>query len=375
MLICAQPSRTGHRAFLLSLRISLCETADTARIEQIKVLQYEYPILIQHKFKKQHATTMPSSLVNILLFKPPLTKRYRIPSEIYHVQTSFGNQIAVTHIHRRGSNVTLLFSHGNAEDLNSAYYWMKKLSKELDVNVVGYDYTGYGENDGECRRPDCYIVCPSRSGPRAHRVYIFYNLKTGSPSEIKCYADIEAVYQDLVEEKGINPEQIVLYGRSLGSGPSCYLAAKTASRDGRSVAGLILHSPFTSVYRVVFDVGLTLLGDKFPNIDRLAKVKCPVCIIHGQKDKIVPFEHGMALYETLPKQCRADPIFVENMTHNYHGYEAEVAVMEKLNHYLDYHILARRLWMKQPKKRRRSIRRAKNIEAEESQGKLRLIVE
>jgi hypothetical protein len=42
--------------------------------------------------------------------------------------------------------VTILFSHGNAEDLNSAYYWMRKLSRDLDVNVMGYDYTGYGDN-------------------------------------------------------------------------------------------------------------------------------------------------------------------------------------------------------------------------------------
>jgi abhydrolase domain-containing protein 17 len=95
----------------------------------------------------------------------------------------------------------------------------------------------------------------------------------------------------LLREKKLYPEQIVLYGRSLGSGPSCHLAAKAAAM-GRPVAGLILHSPFTSVYRVVFDFGFTVVGDKFSNIDVVGKTQCPVFIVHGQDDEIVPVIHG-----------------------------------------------------------------------------------
>lgn len=47
--------------------------------------------------------------------------------------------------------MTILFSHGNAEDLNTAYSWMKKLSKNLSVNVIGYDYTGYGYSNSKYR--------------------------------------------------------------------------------------------------------------------------------------------------------------------------------------------------------------------------------
>ena len=159
--------------------------------------------------------------------------------------------------------MTILFSHGNAEDLNSSYWFMERVAKGCDVNVMSYDYTGYGScNDGE-------------------------------PSEEDVYADIEAAYDYLLNEKKLYPEQIVLYGRSLGSGPSCHLAAKTAAM-GRPVAGLILHSPFTSVYRVVLggDFGFTVLGDKFSNIDVVGKTQCPVFIVHGQDDQIVPVTHG-----------------------------------------------------------------------------------
>jgi pimeloyl-ACP methyl ester carboxylesterase len=96
---------------------------------------------------------MTSSIVNLFLFNPPMTDGYYIPSGVFFVENSFGNRIAVTHIQKKGANVTILFSHGNAEDLNSSYNWMRKLSRRLDVNVVGYDYSGYGESDGESTIP------------------------------------------------------------------------------------------------------------------------------------------------------------------------------------------------------------------------------
>jgi fermentation-respiration switch protein FrsA (DUF1100 family) len=150
----------------------------------------------------------------------------------------------------------------------------------------------------------------------------------------------------MLQVVGLYPEQIVLYGRSVGSGPACYLAAKTA-REGISVGGLILHSPFTSVLRIVVGPAApTLPGDKFPNIDRIRDVRCPVFIAHGEQDEIVPIEHGKKLYETLPIPFRTRPFFVDDMSHNYHGYKVEVAMMKEINAYLDYHILARQLWMK-----------------------------
>lgn len=94
----------------------------------------------------------------------------------------------------------------------------------------------------------------------------------GSPCELNVYADAEAAFEYLTEEIGLSPHQIVLYGRSLGSGPSCYLAQKSA-RECKSVGGLILHSPFASVYRVVVNLGFTVSGDKFPNIDRINEVE------------------------------------------------------------------------------------------------------
>lgn len=91
---------------------------------------------------------MVESIVNSLLFKPPMIRPYDFPSRMIHLTTKHREQITATMIRARSANVTLLYSHGNAEDLNSSYSWMRRLSRELNVNVVGYDYTGYGLSTG-----------------------------------------------------------------------------------------------------------------------------------------------------------------------------------------------------------------------------------
>ena len=161
-----------------------------------------------------------------------------------------------------------------------------------------------------------------------------------------CYADIEAVFDYLTRERKVPAEHIILFGRSLGSGPSCYLAAK-CSEEGKPIAGLILLSPFTSVYRLVVPqfIGVTLLGDAFPNIDRIRDIKVPIFIAHGEADNIVPLEHGRALREALPRR-RVEFFSHPQMTHNDIDEEVESEMMRSMNDFLDYYVLARRLWMK-----------------------------
>jgi abhydrolase domain-containing protein 17 len=95
------------------------------------------------------ATIMVDAIVNSLLFKPPNVHAYDFPSRLIHLMTKHQEQITATCIRNRGANVTIIFSHGNAEDLNTCYGWMRRLSRELNVNVVGYDYTGYGLSTGK----------------------------------------------------------------------------------------------------------------------------------------------------------------------------------------------------------------------------------
>lgn len=78
------------------------------------------------------------------------------------------------------------------------------------------------------------------------------------------------------------------FGTSLGTGPSIYLT----SNGKYNFRGLILQSPFTSVIRIKVKISNKIFFDMFPNIDRIHKVNCPVFIIHGKVDEVVPFEHA-----------------------------------------------------------------------------------
>ena len=156
----------------------------------------------------------------------------------------------------------MIFSHGNAEDIYLVENWLTTyFLRQVHVNAVVYEYTGYGESNGKI------------------------------PSEQSLYDDIETVYLYLTENIGLDPQTILLYGRSIGSGPTTFLG------ESYPVGGLIIHSGIASALRVVFDLRWTLPFDKFPNLDRVSKIDAPVFVIHGRRDEIVPFRHGQQLYE------------------------------------------------------------------------------
>jgi len=204
---------------------------------------------------------------------------------------------------------TILYSHANAEDLGNIYPWCKFLSKMLGVNIFAYDYTGYGLATDQ-----------------------------GDPSEEYCFADVIAAYTYLNQTLRIPAHSILLYGRSLGSGPSCYLAAKTAE-EGEAVGGLILHAPFLSVYRIVLESGCTLPGDRFANVDYAPFIRSPVLFIHGTKDSIVPFNHSERLLDTIIEPYRAEPLFIKDMGHNNVHASVRPLFVERLREYLDTHVL------------------------------------
>ncbi|GMI46164.1 hypothetical protein TrCOL_g10697 [Triparma columacea] len=253
--------------------------------------------------------------ISSLLFQPP-PATFIHPSRHIWLQTSTGSTIPAFYLDQK-ANVTILFSHGNAEDLGMIYDWFVDLSKVLQVNVMCYDYTGYGK---------------SRGG-------------TGSPSEENVYADVEAAYNYLTSTLNIHPSTIVLYGRSLGSGPSCYIAEKSALSNS-PVGGLILQSPLLSAYRVAFNFRFTLPGDKFSNIDRTVNVRSPVFVVHGTQDEVVPFWHGQELFESVGVEWRAKPFWVLGAGHN--NIESVLrqtgAFVDHIKEFLNIHIKARTEW-------------------------------
>lgn len=214
---------------------------------------------------------MAGSFIDSFLFRPPEHVEYILPTNVFTLTTARNERIAATHIRRRGVTTTVLFSHGNAQDLNLCYPFLRRLSRRMNVNVVAYDYSGYGASTGSWESSTAVFL---DSCLKSSFIDAFYFHFTGTPSEENCYADVDAVFQYLIQSEGLDCHDIILYGRSLGSGPSCYLASRYP------VGGLILHSPFASVYRVILNIGLTLPGDKFSNIDCIRRVRYVLSMWH-----------------------------------------------------------------------------------------------
>lgn len=123
---------------------------------------------------------------------------------VHVIETKRGNKIVAFYLQNPYARLTVLYSHGNAADLGQLYDLFVQLKINLRVNLMGYDYSGYGAS-------------------------------TGKPSEANTYADIEAVYQCLQTEYGTSQEDLILYGQSVGSGPTLHLASKLPRSDRKSV--------------------------------------------------------------------------------------------------------------------------------------------
>lgn len=122
-------------------------------------------------------------------------------------------------------------------------------------------------------------------------------------------------------------EDIIAYGRSIGSGPSVHLAVK------RRIAALILQCPLASIIRVKLPfIPFTLPGDLFCNIDKVSNVHVPTLILHGTKDNIVPIQASKLLLERLSEGYY---VWIEGGTHNdldlYYIQEMESALSEFFN--------------------------------------------
>jgi fermentation-respiration switch protein FrsA (DUF1100 family) len=187
-----------------------------------------------------------------------------------------------------GALVTVLYSHGNAEDLIDVQDKLRMLSQELEVNVLGYDYQSYGLTQGEC-------------------------------DEAACFRAVRACFAHLLQV-GADPDSIVLMGRSLGSGPTVELAMREPG-----IAGVVLQSPLLSVLRTALSASLARASwlrkaDLFENAEKISAVSCPVFVLHGTDDRIVPHEHGVEIGRLAPNAVRH--WWVEGRGHNdlhHHG--------------------------------------------------------
>jgi fermentation-respiration switch protein FrsA (DUF1100 family) len=186
-------------------------------------------------------------------------------------KTSDGLKLTGWYIPVENSELTVLFCHGNGGNI------MHRLDSinifyNLGVSCFIFDYRGYGKSEGK-------------------------------PSEEGTYLDAKAAYKWLTKEKEIPPDDIIIFGRSLGGSIAAKLASKT------DAAALIIESSFTSY----IDIGRKFYPYmpvrwfarfSYKTIDYVKDVHCPVMIIHSRTDETIPFEFGLELYEAAnePKE-------------------------------------------------------------------------
>jgi len=123
--------------------------------------------------------------------------------------------------------------------------------------------------------------------------YRGYGKSAGRPSEAGLYADAEAGYAHLLT-RGYQPGQVVIHGESLGSAAAVDLASR------RAAAGVVLEAPFTSARDVAAKI-LPFIGPmviwSYDTRAKIHRVRAPLLIIHGDRDEIIPFEMGRALFD------------------------------------------------------------------------------
>ncbi|XP_057961396.1 uncharacterized protein LOC131153241 [Malania oleifera] len=239
-----------------------------------------------------------SSMASKLAFFPPEPPSYRVVGdeetgrlkmtvdvegrgghhvEVVKARTRRGNEIVGMYVKHPSASLTLLYSHGNATDIGQMYTIFVELSDHLHVNIMGYDYSGFGQSSGK-------------------------------PSEHDTYADIEAAYTCLEEQYGVKEEDVILYGQSVGSGPTLELATHL-----RNLRAVVLHSPILSGFRVMYPVKRTYWFDIYKNIDKIPLVNCPVLVMHGTDDEVVDCSHGKQLWELCKEKY--EPLWLKGGNH------------------------------------------------------------
>ena len=163
---------------------------------------------------------------------------------------------------------TLLYLHGSALNIGANITHARRFH-QLGFSVFLISYRGYGKSDGTF------------------------------PTEAQVYADAQAAWTYLIEQKGIDPKAIFIYGHSLGGAVAIQLAI-----DNPAAGGLIVEAAFTSIadmarripkYRI-FPLEL-IVHERFDSIEKVGRLQPPVLYIHGTDDKLVPSEMSSELYK------------------------------------------------------------------------------
>ena len=183
------------------------------------------------------------------------------------LSTEDGLSLLSWYVPARPGRPVIAYFHGNGGHIGYRAERLLRFSRE-GFGVLMAEYRGYGGNPG-------------------------------TPSEAGFYADGRAALAFL-DREGVAADRVVLYGESLGSGVAVALTVQ------HEIAALILEAPFTSVAEVAqshfpYLPASRMVVDRFDSLSRIGKVKAPILVLHGERDRVVPVRYGRALFDAAPE--------------------------------------------------------------------------
>ena len=189
------------------------------------------------------------------------------------------------------ANKVIIYLHGNSEDIGHISEFLTHLAQGIKAHVVAIEYPGYG----------------------------LYKSKQKSSEKIE--SDCEELMNYLIANCKVPVERIIIVGRSIGTGPAAILASKYKAMC------VILISAYKSIKEVgmnmVGTIGYFLLKQKWPIISVISKVECPILLIHGKKDILIPYSHSVSLHGVC-RSGESQLLIFDDMDHNNINYEYHI---------------------------------------------------
>lgn len=239
---------------------------------------YDYDAPLNMIMYQEPSARYSEQLVNLWITKTWRSDGRKIPCRYEQFRTDLS-----TPANRR----IIVYSHGNAEDLLYCAPFVRELSEKLKIDVLAWDYSGYGLNT--------------------------FDKFERSPEGVNL--SLQTIINYLVDQSGYTISNIIFWGYSLGSGVSTHLAA-SLSKTGTPPAALILFGAYSSILDVVkYSTSpeiANLFQERWSNKDVIGSVSCPVLIMHGQSDGLIPSSHADVL---ASKQPFATKIILPNTGH------------------------------------------------------------
>ena len=222
----------------------------------------------------------PSNYANYeLVYMQTTDNNTKIPAFIFKPKTNYFDNYYYNYLNRK----IIIYCHGNSGDIGTSFMECQMLSKNLSCEVLCFEYPGYGlSND------------------------------INNINEKRSYFNIRQAYDYVKEKLKFLPQNIIIYGFSLGTG----IAFDLACDKKYPIGGVILQSAFLSIIRTIYNFKKTYYFDIFNSCDKAKYCNSKIFFIHGDKDTIVPYIHGRILAKLIPKQYFYGFFTVHGANHN-----------------------------------------------------------